>query len=254
MRCGAAVLFLAGVLAAQPSRPDAKGTIRGVLKDTDGIPAIGLSVGATPAGAGLRFATAPDGMRVNIGIRPMSADTGEDGSYALTGLDPGTYAIGVARERTNGIGAERERITIASRQVRLDPGQDMTLDFVIPASPAIGGHVRNEKDEPVIDAFVWLVKPQYQAGVLRQAVIGPKVTGEDGAYEFADTLEPNRGYYVLVDWRPRRLRISKTANPSRSPRIIRPRPAWTRRLRWSSSPASAANRSISRSRRPPSTA
>ena len=202
MRCGAAVLFLAGVLAAQPSRPDAKGTIRGVLKDTDGIPAIGLSVGATPAGAGLRFATAPDGMRVNIGIRPMSADTGEDGSYALTGLDPGTYAIGVARERTNGIGAERERITIASRQVRLDPGQDMTLDFVIPASPAIGGHVRNEKDEPVIDAFVWLVKPQYQAGVLRQAVIGPKVTGEDGAYEFADTLEPNRGYYVLVDWPP----------------------------------------------------
>jgi hypothetical protein len=50
--------------------------------------------------------------------------------------------------------------------------------------------------------FVWLLKSAYQDGVLKQIVIGPKVTNEDGSYSFDTGLEVNRRYYVFVDRTP----------------------------------------------------
>jgi hypothetical protein len=38
MRCRVALILLTGVLAAQTPKPDAKGTISGVVKDTSGTP------------------------------------------------------------------------------------------------------------------------------------------------------------------------------------------------------------------------
>jgi protocatechuate 3,4-dioxygenase beta subunit len=182
MRAGIALVVLTGVLAAQTPKPEPKGAIRGSVKDTTGIPVAGTSVRLVEGeiGPGGQFYT-------NGNAPPNSSLTDEAGNYEFTGLRPGTYSV------------KTERDPAASRQIKIDAGQEVTLDLVVPANQAISGRVLDENKDPAVDAFVWLLKPEYQAGILRQVVIGPKVTGEDGTYSFDSGLEANRRYYVLVD-------------------------------------------------------
>jgi hypothetical protein len=46
MRCLVALLLLSGVLAPQTPKPEQKGTIHGVVKDTTGAPVAGITVAA----------------------------------------------------------------------------------------------------------------------------------------------------------------------------------------------------------------
>lgn len=179
MRRAVAALFVVGVLSAQTA-------IRGVVKDTTGVPASGISVTAHP---------------LSVIGRPVSSFTDESGSYTLTALAPGTYLVRAERDHATRV-ATLEDVKEASTQVKLDADQEITLDLVIPANPSIGGHVFTQNKEPAVDAFVWLLKAEYQAGILRQTVIGPQVTGEDGTYAFETGLEANRRYFVLVDRPP----------------------------------------------------
>jgi hypothetical protein len=123
MRCGLALFFLAGALAAQTPQPEPQGAIRGVVKDSLGAPMPDVSVTAAPS----RFGSgAPIALRA-----PQSSTTDEAGSYVLTGLPSGTYSVSVVRNRAAN----------ASRQVKLDSGQEIAVDFVIPADPTISGRV-----------------------------------------------------------------------------------------------------------------
>ena len=64
---------------------------------------------------------------------------------------------------------------------------------------AIFGHVLDQNGDSQVDAGVWLLQSEYELGILRQTVIGPKFAGEDGSYAFTSDLEPNRRYYLLAD-------------------------------------------------------
>jgi protocatechuate 3,4-dioxygenase beta subunit len=130
-----------------------------------------------------------DGRAVGVGVPPATSVTDEAGSYAIAALPPGTYSVSAH------CGPD-------SKRIKLDAGEETALDFVCPANAAISGHVLDPNGDPAVDAFVWLLKAEYQGGVLKQIVIGPKVTAEDGAYAFDDALEANRRYYVLVDVSP----------------------------------------------------
>ena len=183
MRYAVALLFLAGALAAQTPKPEPKGAIRGVVKDSTGTPLADIAVTALAS----RLELAPNG-RVAVG----RTVTDEMGSYALTGLPAATYTVST----------DRIRATNASRQVHLDSDQEITVDLTIPADPAISGRVLNENKEPAVDAFVWLLKAEYQAGVLKQTIVGPQITGEDGRYAFETGVEANRKYSILADISP----------------------------------------------------
>jgi protocatechuate 3,4-dioxygenase beta subunit len=190
MRCLVALFFLSGVLAAQTPKPEQKGTIHGVVKDTMGVPVAGITVAASHgAGFGSRTLTLPTGQTITASERAANAISDEEGSYAFAALAPGIYSLKTARDP-------------ATETVRLDAGQEVKVDFVVPPNPTISGHVVDQNKDPVVDGFVWLVKPEYRNGVLKQAVIGPRVTNEDGSYSFDTDLEVNRRYYILVDRPP----------------------------------------------------
>jgi hypothetical protein len=184
MRCRVALFLLAGVLTAQTTKPDPTGAIRGVVKDTTGAPMAGVAVTANTPFA--RVVIAPNGTAIMITQPPPSSRTDETGRYSLTGLTPGSYSV-------------MPECAPGSKRIKLDADQETTVDFACPTNPTISGHVQDHNGDPAVDAFVWLLKSEYQYGVLKQFVIGPKVTGEDGAYSFDTGLEPNRGYYVVVD-------------------------------------------------------
>ncbi|HUI58092.1 MAG TPA: carboxypeptidase-like regulatory domain-containing protein [Bryobacteraceae bacterium] len=211
MRCGLALLFLTGVILAQTPKPEPKGAIRGVVRDTAGSPVSGVSV-TSP-----RVVFGP-GVPANVAYAGMawSSVTDEAGAYVLPDLPAGTYTVSVRRDRA----------ALASRQIKLDADQDLTLDLVIPANPAISGRVLNQNQEPVLDAFVWLLKAEYHTGALRQIAIRPEVTHADGSYAFDTGLEANRTYLVLGPGCPAN-RPDESGPPGNRPAC--PPDAWEKR-------------------------
>lgn len=195
MRAILILAFLAGALVAQTDQPEPKGTIHGVVRDTSGIPVAGITVQAYPNGEPRRLAVGKS-MAVMTSSRPARSVTLEGGQYELTGLAPATYILRTERG--------------AYRPVKVGADEEVALDIVVPAIPAISGRVLDRDGGPAVDAFVWLLKPQYQAGVLRYIVVGPKVTAENGAYSFDSGLESNRRYYVLVDRDPPKELVTAT--------------------------------------------
>ena len=181
MRCIVALLLLAGALAAQTPKPEQKGTIHGVVQDTTGAPVAGIMVSARQSpGSGVPI--------IAIALA-RNAVTDQTGNYAFADLAPGIYSLSTARDP-------------AAKVVKLDAGQQVAVEFVIPANPIISGRVLDPENRPVPECVVWLLKPEYQEGVLRQTVIGPRVTDDDGDYSFDSDLEVNRRYYLLVDRPP----------------------------------------------------
>jgi hypothetical protein len=79
MRCVVPLLVLAGMLAAQRPRPEPKGAIRGLVKDTAGVPVSGISV---EAALGDTVLTLRNGSNVVLRSHTTSSETDEAGSYA----------------------------------------------------------------------------------------------------------------------------------------------------------------------------
>jgi hypothetical protein len=181
MRCIVALLLLSELLAAQTPKPEQRGTIHGVVKDTTGAPVGGLRVSARRSPG--------SGVPITAIARPANAVTDGTGTYAFADLAPGTYSLRTPRDP-------------ATKVVKLDAGQQVAVEFVIPANSIISGRVFDPNKRPIPECVVWLLKPEYQDGVLRQTVIGPRVTDDDGDYSFDSDLEVNRRYYLLVDRPP----------------------------------------------------
>ena len=179
MRCVVAILLLSGALTAQTEKTEATATLSGIVRDSNGAPIAGVMVAAF---------LGPESRIVNL-PKSATAITDEAGSYSIEGLPPKTYSVKTERDT-------------ASKRIKLDAGDKATLDFILPADPSISGRVVDQDNNPAVDAFVWLLKPTWEGGVLKQIVTGPKVTAEDGSYSFNTGLDVNRRYYVLVDRPP----------------------------------------------------
>ncbi len=188
MRCLVAFLLLAGVMAAQETKPESKATISGVVKDTNGAPVAEVAVNASFNGDP-RTLMMRDGGAIRFAGPPLTAFTDESGNYSMKVPAPGSYTVRTDRDP-------------APKTTHVDVDQEVTFDFVVPANSVISGRVVNQNDEPAVDTFVWLLKSAYDRGVLKQIVIGPKVTTEDGSYSFDTGLEANRRYYLIVDRPP----------------------------------------------------
>src|ERR1035438_799790 len=190
MRRTMPLLFAAWLLFAQPPKPpDAaparpSGSIHGVVKDAvTGAPLPDFNILAVPS----RSAAAD----TRVGPR-MTAVTDSEGRYVYSKIPPGSYRVSV----------QLSRRPVMSQSIQLSAGQDVSLDFLIPASPAISGLVLDQDKQPVVDAFVWVVQAEYRYASLRHTLIGPKITGEDGAFSFDSGLDAGRAYYVVADRPP----------------------------------------------------
>jgi hypothetical protein len=188
MRALIALAFLAGGLIAQTPDADSKGVIRGVVTDSNGLPVSGVLVRAYPGGEP-RTLRAGRNTMLMVGSAPSSTTTDEAGKYALTNLAPATYSLKTGRDPESS----------TYRRINVEAGKEVTLDIVVPANPAISGQVLDQNGDPEVDAGVWLLKSEFEDGMLRQIAIEPKFTGEDGSYAFTSDIEPNRRYYLLVD-------------------------------------------------------
>ena len=188
MRGAVILVLLAAVLAAQSTEPETKGTIRGVVKDSNGLPVASVAVEAYKAGGEPQFMRLPHGA-VGMSTAPARTITDEAGKYVLTGLAPATYSLKT----------DRDSESTTYRRIGVAAGADVTLDIVVPAKPAIAGRVLDENGDPVVGGPVWLIRPEYVAGILRNNVSGPQVTGADGSYQFESDLEASRRYYLFVD-------------------------------------------------------
>jgi iron complex outermembrane receptor protein len=96
--------------APQPASPGRShhqhGTIRGVIRTSDGKPASFVSVGLPKLGKG--------------------ANTAEDGSFQITGVEAGTHVLQVSLV---GVQPQQQSVTVAA-------GQTTTADFVLTESAA----------------------------------------------------------------------------------------------------------------------
>jgi protocatechuate 3,4-dioxygenase beta subunit len=189
MRAGVALILLAGALAAQTTDPESKGVIRGTVKDTAGLPVSGIIVSAI-LGAEPTSQFIANGVSIRSAGKTATSQTDRVGKYAFKDLDPGTYFL-----RT-----ERDSDSSAYRPVKVDAGQEITLDIVLPAKPTVSGRVVDQNGDPMVRAQVYLLTPEYRAGVLRQVQAGLQFTKEDGTYSFDLGLEPNRRYYFFADY------------------------------------------------------
>jgi hypothetical protein len=90
MRAAAALVLLAAAVSAQPPDPRPKGAIHGTVVDTAGSPVPGAKVTAAWRSdqRGNLIPDIPDGFGVG-----MPSNTDETGSFAITGLPPGTYFV-----------------------------------------------------------------------------------------------------------------------------------------------------------------
>ena len=82
MRCLVAFLLLMGILAAQEPKPEAEATISGVVKDTNGAPALEISVSASLSyDPGMLKML--DREAIRVAATGITSATDESGSYSM---------------------------------------------------------------------------------------------------------------------------------------------------------------------------
>ena len=117
-----------------------------------------------------------------------SATTDREGRFVISGARAGDILVNVSSDLHVGV----------TKSVHLADGEEMTLDFALPPTPSISGHVWDENEKPV-EALVWLIDLRYRAGVLSHGSIGPQPTDKNGSFRFESDLEAGRSYYVLAE-------------------------------------------------------
>lgn len=186
------VIFLAAVAVCAQTAPPITGSIGGVVQFQ---------------GTG---ALVDDGIVV---IDPGNKKTKTDaqGRYSQHDLAPGTYHISVD--------SMKARASV-SRAVTLLAGQDMTVDFHLPAPGSITGRIVDENKEPIPDVPVILFKREYSFGKLQYEFAVGAMANDQGEYTLSP-VAPNRGYLVLAGIRAHPIdAISQApADPQRRKRI-----------------------------------
>jgi hypothetical protein len=147
-------------------------------------------------------------------IDPGNKNTKTDaqGRYSQHDLPPGTYRIRV----------DSTSAASVSRAVTLLAGQDMTVDFHLPAPGSITGRIVDENREPIPETYVMLVAREYSLGALRYVFANVVITNDKGEYKLSP-VTPGRGYLILAEKRPHLVAVSDApADPKLRKRIPLP--------------------------------
>jgi protocatechuate 3,4-dioxygenase beta subunit len=129
----------------------------------------------------------------------VSTTTGADGTYTLSGLDPGRYAVRAVPPAGSGLAGRWHPGTLsrpAASEVWLDGGGATGIDIRWPAPTSIAGRVTGPDGQPLAGAKV-AVFGVHDSWFFSTASV---IAGEDGRYEVTG-LDPGP-YQVRVAPRP----------------------------------------------------
>jgi hypothetical protein len=168
------ILYMIAInaIAQSPQAEPARGTIRGVVRDSvTGDPVADFFLRA---------------FRGSNTLAMTRADS--QGRFAFTDLVSGSVRISARDARTN---------QSTDKFVDLPPGQEIEVDIRVPARTLISGRVIDQDSEPVPNLDVILVARDYAYGQLRYVVAGIGGTNDAGDYSMR-FAQPRRAYFLLV--------------------------------------------------------
>lgn len=162
------------------------GSISGVVLDAATgapMPKVSLSVDT-----GIRLVN--DVLLMSRDSKRITATADAQGRYKLSELPGGQY-------RVSATGGQTCRDSYITRDVNLNPGQDLTgADFRLSACGMISGKVLDENKEPLPGITVFLVDSEYFMGTLRHPV--KMLTQTDDRGEYVLQAEPGRVHLLVA--------------------------------------------------------
>jgi protocatechuate 3,4-dioxygenase beta subunit len=196
---GTALGFLSVQIALpqQPPVADASKFARvegRVASQLDGTPLAGATIGLRKV-ADAGFATAPDPNEA-----AYTSQTGADGRYIFSGIEPGSYRIYADRPGylRRFYGARANAAMSPGTVVEIAAGQTMKdMDLEMNRPGTITGLVRDEEGEPVPEAQVQAMSVWYEDGLREILPLGVVKTDLNGNFALRSLL-PGR-YYICVE-------------------------------------------------------
>jgi hypothetical protein len=168
---GCATLGVPTPIFAEEDRAQLAGTVRDLVT---GAPPKGLDVLLEPAGGPQRYMTAPNA----------------SGAFSFTSVEPGNYRIAL-----HGQGYRYLPGNQPNALIHLEPGEKLGgIDLAAVPLGSISGTVFDAEGEPLVDARVRVMKPQWRHGVRIWALVS------GGLLEFHHT--DDRGQYRIDDLEP----------------------------------------------------
>jgi Carboxypeptidase regulatory-like domain len=155
-------------------------------------------------------ARAPVSLPARVTLSPGNAslDTDAAGRYSFSGIAPGRYSV-LAHCRG---GAS------ATKTVQLGSGDDLTLDFDLPAPATISGRIVDQSKRPIAGVEVALATPEFHLGSLHDVYVAVSQTDDLGHYEFSD-VPTQRDLILLV--KPSLTRLEPLSNAPRDRELRR---------------------------------
>jgi hypothetical protein len=205
------VLLTIPLLAAYAQPAVETGSIHGAVRDSgDGSPLAQIPVYVTTGGKMVdgAYTRGTDGKKVE-------ATTDGEGRYRLSGLPPGPYLVIAGTPGP----------VFASKLARLNPGQDIALDFVFSRGGIISGKVIDENKEPLPDAWVFLISRSYFVGRPGYRISAAVVANDKGEYRFDRFVSAGVSYMVLAGTAPRQ--IEPVSDAPADPKLRKKLPAPT---------------------------
>lgn len=131
-----------------------------------------------------------------LGGRPLSVNTGVDGRYEIRDLPAGQYTVSAERSGFMTLRYGQRRPLEAPRLLKVLDGQTIErIDFALPKTASISGHVMDEVGDSVAGATVFALRSQYWLGRRQLVPAGVPVRTDDTGQFRLPNLAPGN-YFV----------------------------------------------------------
>jgi hypothetical protein len=187
------IVLLSASFCARGQGPPAEGTGAGEARVEGFVVKAATGEPLSKAWVSLRQASG--------GKETLSAITGSDGSFVLTGVAPGHYLLWARADGYMAAEYGQGDLNQGGSVLILDPESQVTgIVFRLVPAAVISGRVFSEEGEPLVKVLVQALKYGYSQGKPHPVPVTFEVTNDLGEYRLQG-LPPGK-YYVTATFRP----------------------------------------------------